>query len=156
MTITATQKFSRQPSRKLRLVANVVKKMPLQQALEQLAVMERQATLELMKTMKQAIANAVNNHGLRFEDLAIESITVNGGPTYKRMRAASRGRGNEIKKRTSHITVKLKSVEATKPATAPKAEKVSLAAPKAEKTETKAKTTKKAAKSKAAARSAKA
>lgn len=116
MTITATQKFSRQTPRKLRLVANVVKKMPLQQALEQLAVIERRSTLVLMKTMKQAIANAVNNHGLRFEDLAIESIQVNGGPTYKRIRAASRGRGNEVKKRTSHIIVKLKTMEAAAPA----------------------------------------
>lgn len=112
MLITATQKFTRQSPRKVRLVANAVKKLPLDKALQQLAIIERKSTLVLMKTVKQAIANAINNHGLKFSELSIDTITVTPGPTYKRMRAVSRGRGHEIKKRTSHIMVRLKTLEA--------------------------------------------
>jgi len=111
MLITATQKFTRQSPRKVRLVANAVKKMSLDKALQQLAIIERKSTMVLMKTLKQAIANAVNNHGLKFADLSIDTIMINEGPTFKRMRAVSRGRGHEIKKRTSHIVVRLKAVE---------------------------------------------
>lgn len=113
MTITATQKYTRQATRKVRLVANTVRKMPLEQALRQLAVIERRSTLVIMKTVKQAVANAINNHGLKFTDLKLENIIVNEGPRYQRMRAVSRGRGHEIKKRTSHITVTLSTLEPT-------------------------------------------
>jgi len=116
MLIKATQKYTRQSPRKVRLVANTVKKLPLEQALQQLAVIERRSTLVIMKVVKQAMANAINNHGLKFEDLTLDSILVTPGPTYRRMRAASRGRGMEIKKRTSHITVVLSTKEATKTA----------------------------------------
>jgi len=133
MEITVRQKFTRQAPRKLRLVANQVKKMPLPQALEQLAVIERRSTLVLMKTLKQAIANAINNHGLKFDDLEIGTIQINGGPVYKRVRAASRGRGNEIKKRTSHILVVLKTREADKKSEVKSAAaEAQIAAPKVE------------------------
>ncbi len=116
MIITATQKFTRQTPRKVRLVANTVKKLPLDQALRQLAVIERKSTLVLLKTVKQAIANAVNNHGLQFSDLKIDNILVTQGPTYKRFRAVSRGRAHEIKKRTSHVTVTLMTQDQATPA----------------------------------------
>lgn len=114
MLIKATQKYTRQSPRKVRLVANTVKKLPLEQALKQLAVIERRSTLVIMKVVKQAMANAINNHGLKFEDLVLDSIQVTPGPTYRRMRAVSRGRGHEIKKRTSHIVVVLSTKEADK------------------------------------------
>lgn len=156
MLITATQKFTRQSPRKVRLVANAVKKMPLPKAVQQLAVIERKSTMVLMKTLKQAIANAVNNHGLKFEDLSIETIQVNEGPRYRRMRAVSRGRGHEVKKRTSHVIVKLKTID-TKPLVAGKQAKleakpvVEAAAPAPEakaapKTEKKTSSTKKVSK----------
>jgi len=112
MTIKATQKYTRQTGRKVRLVANTVRKLPLEEALRQLAVIERRSTLVILKTVKQAIANAINNHGLKFAQLKLENIIVDNGPQYQRMRAVSRGRGHEIKKRTSHITVTLTTMEA--------------------------------------------
>lgn len=115
MTIKATQKYTRQTGRKVRLVANTVKKLPLEEALRQLAVIERRSTLAILKTVKQAIANAINNHGLKFGDLKLDNIIVDNGPQYQRMRAVSRGRGHEIKKRTSHITVTLSTIEAGQP-----------------------------------------
>lgn len=107
MQFKVTQKNTRQTPRKVRLVANAIKSLPLEQAIKQLAVMERRATVVMLKTIKQAIANAKNNHGVDADKLAIKEILVNEGPTYKRYNAVSRGRGHSILKRTSHITVTL-------------------------------------------------
>ena len=107
MIITATQKYIRQTPRKLRLVVNAVKDLPLEQAVRQLSVIERRASLVVMKVLKQAVANAVNNHGLAVADLGIKSITVNEGPRYKRFQAVSRGRAHSILKTTSHVKVEL-------------------------------------------------
>ncbi|NCN03819.1 MAG: 50S ribosomal protein L22 [Candidatus Pacebacteria bacterium] len=107
MQFKVTQKNTRQTPRKVRLVANAIKDLPLEQAIKQLAVMDRRATVVMLKTIKQAIANAKNNHGVDADKLAIKEILVNGGPVYKRFNAVSRGRAHSILKRTSHITVTL-------------------------------------------------
>lgn len=107
MIITAEQKNSRQSDRKVRLVANSVKKLAIPDALKQLAVMERKASVVVLKVLSQAIANATHNHGLSVNDLEIKSILVNSGTHYKRFRAASRGRAHSILKRTCHVKVEL-------------------------------------------------
>ncbi len=114
MLIKATQKYTRQAPRKLRLIANTVKKLSIEQALSQLAIIERKATLEVTKVMQQAIANATHNHGYQLKDLEIESILVNEGPRYRRFNPVSRGRAHSITKRTSHITVTLRTKEEPK------------------------------------------
>ena len=111
MTITATQKYARQAPRKVRLVANSVRKMKLEEAVRQLGVMDRTASILVLKVIRQAIANAINNHNLKFEELELKNILVDGAATYKRFRAASRGRGNSIFKRSSHVTVILEKPE---------------------------------------------
>jgi len=108
MEFIATQKLTRQSSRKIRLVANQVKKLALPDMLRQLAVIERKSTLVLLKTLKQVIANAQNNHGVAFEDLELVELLVNDGPSYKRFQAVSRGRAHSILKRTSNIRVVLR------------------------------------------------
>ncbi len=119
MLIKATQKYTRQTPRKLRLVANTIKKLPLEKAMAQLSVIEKKATLEITKALRQAIANAVHNHGYQVSDLEINSITVNEGPRYKRFQAVSRGRAHGLMKRSSHITVTLKTVDEVKKADEP-------------------------------------
>jgi len=118
MQFVATQKLTRQSPRKIRLVANQVKKLSLPDMLRQLAVIERRSTLVLLKTLKQAIANAQNNHGVAFEDLELKELLVNEGPRYRRFRAVSRGQAHGIIKRTSHVRVVLqtKSGVTAKPA----------------------------------------
>ena len=123
MLIAATQKFTRQTPRKMRLVANAVRKLPLADALQQLAVIERRATIGVLKVVQQAIANAVNNSGYKFEDLALKNILVTEGSRYKRFRAVSRGRGHGVLKRTSHIRVEL---EAGAPTVAPVAKSAAI------------------------------
>lgn len=111
MEIRATQKDIRQAPRKVRLVANTVKKLSLEQAIRQLAVMQRAASLPVLKTLRQAAANAVHNHGLTPANLRIKDILVNDGPTLKRWRAVSRGRSHSIYKKTCHVLVTLETIE---------------------------------------------
>lgn len=111
MKIKATQKQIRQTPRKMRLVANQVKDLSLEQAMRQLAVIDRRASLVILKVVKQAIANAMNNHRLSFESLSLKSIQVTPGSVYKRWRAVSRGRAHSIMKRTSQVMVELEVKE---------------------------------------------
>lgn len=107
MEIYASQRYVRQAPRKVRLVANAVKDMPLEQAFRQLSVLQRSASLPVMKTLRQAVANAQHNHHLDPKELKIKSIVVENGPIYKRFRAVSRGRAHSIQKKTCHIVVRL-------------------------------------------------
>lgn len=112
MQITVTQRYTRQSPRKVRLVANQVRKLPLSQAIEQLGLIEKKSTLVILKTLRQALANAQHNHGLKFEDLRLENILVTEGPRYRRFNAVSRGRAHGIVKRTCHVQVILNSAAA--------------------------------------------
>ena len=115
MIIKAEQRNTRQTSRKVRLVVDVVKKMSIVDAINQLAVMNRKSSLLVLKVLRQAIANATNNFGLAVADLEIDNIVVNDGPALKRWRAVSRGRAHTILKRTCHVRVDLKTKEDVKP-----------------------------------------
>ncbi len=144
MTITASQIYARQAPRKVRLVANTVKSLPLADAFQQLGVINREASILVMKVLRQAVANATHNHGLKAEDLVIKSIRVDGGSVYKRFRAVSRGRAHSIMKKTCHVTVELMektdvvaktdSVEKTENQAEVQAEAVTTAPKKAKKT----------------------
>ncbi len=111
MIIKAQQAFTRTSPRKARLVANAVRKLPLDQAIGQLAVMEKRATVLITKVIRQAMANATHNFGYKPEELSIKSIIVNEGPRFKRSQPVGRGRANSILKRSSHVTVELLSKE---------------------------------------------
>ncbi len=115
MIIKAEQKNTRQTSRKVRLVVDVIKKMSIVDAINQLAVMNRKSSLLILKVLRQAIANATNNFGLAVSDLEIDNIIVNDGPALKRWRAVSRGRAHTILKRTCHVRVDLRTKKEVKP-----------------------------------------
>lgn len=115
MIIKAEQKNTRQTSRKVRLVADVVKKMSIVDAIKQLAVINRKSSLLVLKVLRQAVANATNNFGLAVADLEIDNIVINDGPALKRWRAVSRGRAHTILKRTCHVRVDLRTKKEVKP-----------------------------------------
>lgn len=115
MIVKATQNNTRQTPRKVRMVANAVKAKPILQAVESLSVMDREASLVVLKVLRQAIANATHNYNLQVADLKIKNIIVDGGPQYKRWQAVSRGRAHSIAKKTCHVTVELEQLAATKP-----------------------------------------
>lgn len=115
MIIKAEQKNTRQTSRKVRLVADVIRKMSLADAVNHLAVVERKSSVLLLKVLRQAIANATNNYGLNIADLEIDKVLVNDGPALKRWRAVSRGRAHTILKRTCHVRIDLRTKKDVKP-----------------------------------------
>ena len=122
MLIKAQQKFSRQTSTRLRLVAAAVKKLSPAVAIEQLKFMDLKAAETLLLVMKQAVANATNNLGLSADALTIKEIIVGEVPQYKRFQPVSRGRAHSILKRSAHIRVVLESQEA--PVAKPKSKTV--------------------------------
>src|SRR5258708_4265457 len=128
MTITASQKYIRVSPQKLKFVADAVKKMTLVDMKTHLSYMNNEAARKLLVTLDQAFANAQHNFNLGAEQLALESLMILRGPQYKRQRARSRGQGHAILKRTSHIMIKLKSVDAA--AVKPEVEKIACPCPR--------------------------
>ena len=88
--------------RKLRLVADMVRSMNPDQALEVLSFTNKSAAAPLAKAIKTAIANAGSKAGLRFE-----KIEINEGMKMRRYRSAARGRMKPFKRRMSHIKIVL-------------------------------------------------
>ena len=105
MQATARLKNARISAQKVRLVADQVRGMPVEKALTLLTFSNKKAAVLVRKVLESAIANAEHNDGADIDELKVESIYVDQGPTMKRMRARAKGRGNRIIKRTSHITV---------------------------------------------------
>lgn len=108
MAVKATTKSVRISTRKVRLVADVVRNMSVQQAIVSLSLINKRSASVLAKTIKSAVANAVNNQRLSEEQLIIEKLEVQEGAFLKRFRPSTRGRVHPFKKRSSHITVYLK------------------------------------------------
>ncbi|MFC1475329.1 50S ribosomal protein L22, partial [Candidatus Zixiibacteriota bacterium] len=107
---TARLKYLSIPPRKMRLVADTVKGMPVEKALGILNYTPKIAAHHLAKTLKSAAANALSQEGtdhLRPEDLLIKNIIVDAAPTAKRIRFRSMGRVYRYNKRFCHLTVLL-------------------------------------------------
>ncbi|MBN1212708.1 MAG: 50S ribosomal protein L22 [candidate division Zixibacteria bacterium] len=107
---TAKLRYVSIPPRKMRLVANMVKGLPIEKALNILNFTPRIAAYHLAKTLKSAAANALSLEGtdqLRPEDLFVKNITVDSAPTAKRIRFQSMGRIYRYRKRFCHLTVVL-------------------------------------------------
>lgn len=108
VTVTAESAVTRQSARKVRLAAAAIRGVELpSEAISTLEMVLNRAAGELIKTIKQAVANARNNLKLAEETLRIKTIEVNGGPTIKRIRFGSRGKIKPVLKRTSRIKVTL-------------------------------------------------
>jgi len=104
----ATTKGVRISTRKVRLVADAIRNMPVAKALSVLAVTNKRGAGILAKTIKSATANATHNGKLSGEKLTIAELHVNEGPFLKRFHASTRGRIHSYKKRSTHITVVVK------------------------------------------------
>ncbi len=92
-------------AQKGRLVADQIRGMNVEKALQVLAFSPKKAAHVVKKILESAIANAEHNEGADIDELKISTIFVDEGPTHKRMRARAKGRGVRILKRHSHITV---------------------------------------------------
>ena len=129
--VRATAKWVRSSARKARLVTDLIRGQRVTQARTTLAFTPRAAAREVEKVLRSAVANAETHPLLHWngDDLVVSEITVDEGPTLKRWRARARGRVARIRKRTCHITVKLRPVVVNEPQTAKRKE--AAAKPKA-------------------------
>ncbi len=105
MEVAAKLKHARISPQKCRLVADQVRGLPVERALEVLSFSPKKASELIKKVLESAIANAEHNEGADIDELKVKTIFIDQGPTMRRWRARAKGRVNHIIKRTSHITV---------------------------------------------------
>ncbi len=115
MEVRAHLRFLRIAPRKVRLVIGLVRGMPVEQAVDQLSVLPKRASLPVLKLLNSAIANAEHNFKLERKDLRIKSIVANEGPKLKRFRPRAFGRAAEILKRMTHVTIVLEDLAKSAP-----------------------------------------
>lgn len=110
---TAKLKYLRISPRKVRLVANLIKHMSVNEAEAQLMLNGKRASVQILKLLRSCIANA-KNKDMKEGRLFVKNIIVNEGPTLKRGIARAMGRSTPINKRTSHIIIELEEREERK------------------------------------------
>jgi large subunit ribosomal protein L22 len=107
----ATARYVRMTPMKCRRVIDLVRGLPVQDALDILRFDVHAASDPIYKVLASAVANAENNKQLDRRDLFVSQAYVDEGPTLKRFRPRAQGRAYRIRKRTSHITVVVQSLE---------------------------------------------
>nr|YP_010204109.1 ribosomal protein L22 [Ahnfeltia fastigiata]UAT97652.1 ribosomal protein L22 [Ahnfeltia fastigiata]UAT97856.1 ribosomal protein L22 [Ahnfeltia fastigiata] len=115
MTITnkeiqAVGKYLRLSPNKVRRVLNQVRGKTYQEALLILEFMPYKACKMIKNILESAGANAINNHGLKKNNLVIKNAFANEGPTLKRFQPRAQGRAFPIHKPTCHITITVTSI----------------------------------------------
>ena len=108
MESRASLKHARISARKVKIVIDLIRGKNVSEALAILKYTPKAASPLVEKLLKSAIANAENNHNMDVSKLYVAEIFANQGATMKRIRAATQGRANRIRKRTSHIEIVLK------------------------------------------------
>ncbi|MBN1356440.1 50S ribosomal protein L22 [bacterium] len=108
MQIRAAQRFVRISPFKARKIAEIIRGKQVEDALTILKFMPQKATFFLEKLIKSAVANAEQMPAPpAVENLYIQKVTVDEGPTMHRIQFRAQGRVNRIRKRTSHIVMNL-------------------------------------------------
>lgn len=105
MEYKAVAKFIKISPRKVRLVADAVRDMSIEDAKVSLENLSNRASEPLLKVLNSAVSNAINNGSANKADLSIKEINITEGVRYKRYHYAGRGRVRPYVRRTSHINV---------------------------------------------------
>ena len=105
MHTTAILKSIRLSQQKGRLVADQIRGLSVDKALNLLAFSPKKSAVIIRKILESAIANAEHNDGADIDELKVSSICVDRGTSMKRLRARAKGRGNRIIKPTCHISL---------------------------------------------------
>jgi large subunit ribosomal protein L22 len=92
-------------AQKGRLVADLVRGKPVEQALNILQFSPKKASMIVRKVIESAIANAEHNDGADIDELKVKTIHVEKGASLRRFAARAKGRGARIEKQTCHIFV---------------------------------------------------
>ncbi len=107
LTIRAYAKGVDQAPRKVALVASLVRRRSVADALVILAHTPKRSALPVIKAIESAKANAVNTHGLDGKTLVISTLSVTAGARLKRFKPASRGRALPFQKKSANILVEV-------------------------------------------------
>lgn len=105
MATSATLRHSIISPQKMRLIADQIRGQSVDKAIDILNFSNKKGALIIRKVLMSAIANAEHNDGADIDELKVKTITIDQGPTLKRLRPRARGRADRILKRTSHVTV---------------------------------------------------
>ena len=107
MDVKASLRQLRMAPRKVRLIVDLVRGLPVAQAELRLQFNRRAAARPVLKLLRSALANAEHNFKLEKSALRIKTITADGGPMLKRMTPRAMGRGTTIRKRMTHVNLVL-------------------------------------------------
>ena len=107
MNVNATLRHARVSPQKARLVADQIRGLSVERALNILSFSPKKAAGMMKKVLDSAIANAEHNNGADVDELRVSTAFVDEGMTMKRIRPRAKGRADRIFKRTCHITVKV-------------------------------------------------
>ena len=107
MEVAAKLRGAQLSAQKARLVADQIRGLGVEQALDILNFSTKKGADVIKKVLESAIANAEHNEGADVDELKVSTIFVDEGLTMKRIRARAKGRADRILKRTCHITVKV-------------------------------------------------
>jgi len=110
MAATAKLRYLRIAPRKVRLVADLIRKKKVEEAQTILNFTIKKAALPLLKLLNSAVANARNSIQLEAKNLYISKIIVDEGSKYKRWMPRARGVAYPIQKKTSHVTLVLEEI----------------------------------------------
>ena len=105
METTATLKGVRLSAQKGRIVADAIRGLPVDKALDILAFSPKKGARIIKKVLESAIANAEHNDGADVDELKVKTIYVDKADNLRRFTARAKGRGNVILKQTCHIHV---------------------------------------------------
>ena len=112
MESRATARYVRVSAQKMRLVATMVRGCDVPDAIEMLSFTNKKSAPIVRKLIESAVANAEEqaqrtSEDLDIDDLFVQAITVDAGPTLRRFRPRAQGRATKILKKTAHVTVHL-------------------------------------------------
>ena len=111
IVVSARARYVRSAPRKARLVMDHIRGKPVEQAQAILRHAPRAVSVDILKLLNSAVANAESGHELGADELRIRKAFVDEGPTIKRYRPRALGRATRINKRTSHLTIELTTTE---------------------------------------------
>ena len=111
MEARAKATFERIAPRKVKIVLDLIRNKPAEEAMAILKFTPKAACEPVAKLLKSAMANAENNYDMDVTRLYVAECSVSQGPTLKRIRPRAHGRAFRINKKTSHINIVLKEME---------------------------------------------
>jgi large subunit ribosomal protein L22 len=106
----ATVKYVRTSPRKMRRVVDLIRGQHVEEARRILRFSPLGATRDVEKLLNSAVANAEQQPGVIGENLMVSKAWVDAGPTLKRFRPRAYGRATKVRKRTTHVTLVVKTM----------------------------------------------